>query len=196
MLDLTLIRVFMLIWSGFTLVTRMVYTRRARGRKAQPGTEKTGPHPLVLLAMGAWGVVVGFLILMPERVMSYAKFFPDMWIGQVLGGIGLLCGFWLLIRSHQALGDFYDIKLFVKDAHRVIDVGPYGYVRHPMYTNYFIWIASTGLLLPHYLFPIILMMAVIGFYAMARREEQMLCQALGESYRVYMERTGMFLPKW
>lgn len=196
MLDLTLIRGFMLVWSGFTLAVRMIYARRARGRKARSGTEKTAPHPLGILAMGSWCVVIGVFIIMPEWVMSLTFYYSSRWMGQALGIIGLLCGFWLLVRAHQALGDFYDIKLFVKDAHRVIDTGPYGYVRHPMYTTYFIWLASTVLLLPHYIFPVLLIMAVIGFYLMARREEQMLSEALGESYRTYMKRTGMFLPKW
>ena len=128
--------------------------------------------------------------------MSQVLRSPVLWIGQTAGIIGLVFGFWLLVRSHQALGDFYDYKLFVKNGHRVIDVGPYSYVRHPMYTTYFIWIVSTGLLLPHYIFSVILLLAVVGFRRMARKEEQLLCQALGVPYRAYMKRASMFLPKW
>ncbi len=196
MLDLTLTHGVMFVWSGITLTARMIYARRARVRKARPGAEKTSPAPMAILAIGAWCAIIGLFIIVPEQVMSQVLRSPVLWIGQTAGIIGLVFGFWLLVRSHQALGDFYDYKLFVKNGHRVIDVGPYSYVRHPMYTTYFIWIVSTGLLLPHYIFSVILLLAVVGFRRMARKEEQLLCQALGVPYRAYMKRASMFLPKW
>lgn len=195
MFDPDILRGFLIVWGGVTLSVRMVYTRRARRRKADADAEKKPPHPLVIIAMGTWSAIIGLAVVMPEWVLAQTFSFPMMQAGQIVGAAGLICGLGILIRAHKALGDFYDIKLFVKDEHRVIDIGPYRTVRHPMYTTYFLWLASAGLLLPHYIFPILLIMAVTGFYRMAVTEEQMLSRALGDSYRDYMKRTGMFFPK-
>ena len=115
---------------------------------------------------------------------------------QIIGTIGLAGSLWLFLQAHQALGEFYGVKLFVKESHRVIDSGPYAYIRHPMYTIYMSWIVSTLLFLPHYGVAFLLITALTGFSRMARSEERMLCKELGEPYEAYLKRTGMFLPKW
>jgi protein-S-isoprenylcysteine O-methyltransferase Ste14 len=195
MLPLSLIRVFLLIWGGAALMIRLFYMRRAHTRKAKPGVPQTPPHPLAVLAMASWFGVVGAVLMVPDFVDGRINRYPLMGCAQALGLAGLSFGLYLLIRSHQALGEFYGVKLFIKEAHRVIDIGPYRYIRHPMYTAYFIWFMATGLIIPHYSLAVILLTGVYGFYRMARGEEQMLRQALGASYEAYLQRTGMFFPR-
>jgi len=74
--------------------------------------------------------------------------------------------------------------------------GPYALVRHPFYVSYLVafaggWIAAgTAWLLPAFGF------GLWTYWAAARREEAGLrAGPLGEAYRAYAGRVGMFLPR-
>lgn len=194
MIDLDIIRLFLLVWGGGALAARLVYARRARVRKAQPGVDQTPPHPLAVLAMSAWFGMVGLILIFPRTVEAQLIDMPLVKYGQIAGLTVLTFGLWLLIRAHQALGEFYGVKLYIKQNHYVIDAGPYAYVRHPMYTTYLTWFAAMTLIVPHYIPAAVFIMGTCGFYRMAKGEERMLSQALGEPYRKYRQRTGMFVP--
>jgi protein-S-isoprenylcysteine O-methyltransferase Ste14 len=196
--DLTVLRVYLLLWGCLTLAIRTFFVRRAGRRKAQAGGATINPHPLVVGSMALWVILITAFTALPEFFLNgrFMIYRPVPAVLQMLGMIGLAGGLWLFLGAHQALGEFYGVKLFVKESHRVIDSGPYAYIRHPMYTIYMSWIVSTLLFLPHYTVPVLFLMALTGFSLMAKREEHMLCKALGEPYETYLKRTGMFLPKW
>ena len=197
-MDVFSIRIALLIWGSLTLIVRSIYVRRARRRKAQEGSSHINPHPLVLAAMSLWIGLLMVYVAWPDALLDdrFLLFTPTLIYLQALGLGGLIVGLWLFIQAHEALGEFYGVKLYIKEAHRVIDVGPYAYIRHPMYTIYMFWLFSSLLFLPHYAIVCFLLMALVGFYRMAKGEEKMLCQALGKSYEKYVAQTGMFLPKW
>lgn len=197
MLDPVYVRAYLLAWALTALSVRLVYVRRAQARKPQSGVAHTVPHPLAVLAMAIWIAFMSGMLIIPDVVIAYVTMvaLPAPWVFQMIGLVGWTAGLWLLIRSHQALGAFYGVRLFIKEAHYVVDIGPYAHVRHPMYTAYFLWFVSTVFVFPHPLTLLVVLMGVFGFYRMARGEERMLCAALGEPYASYIERTGMFLPK-
>lgn len=192
-----MVRWYVALWALLALGIRMVYARRARRKKARSGTPHTRLHPCGIVSMMLWMVLIALFIFAPNLVMDHRITFslPSSMFFQIVGLIGLTAGLWILIRAHQALGEFWALKLFLKEAHRVIDVGPYAYVRHPMYTSYFIWYAGTLLFLRNYTMVAILLMAIIGYYRMAKGEEEMLLSELGTAYEAYRRRTGMFWPK-
>jgi protein-S-isoprenylcysteine O-methyltransferase Ste14 len=78
-------------------------------------------------------------------------------------------------------------------ANRLIDTGPYAYVRHPIYSANLAW--QLGALLATGSLWIIINVAILLLYYVtsARQEEQALSKELPE-YRDYMARTGAFLP--
>lgn len=197
-MELLEIRAPLVIWGCLTLGIRAVYMRQAGQRKAQEGASPINPHPMVLLSMTLWIALLVLFVIAPD-VMTHARlmiYSPVPRTLQALGLTGLMAGLWFFVRAHRALGEFYGVTLFIKEAHRVIDVGPYAYIRHPMYATYMFWVATTLLFLPHYGTIVILLLAFIGFYRMAKGEERMLCSALGAPYEAYIKRTGMFLPRW
>ena len=70
----------------------------------------------------------------------------------------------------------------------------YRWIRHPQYL--FLAIAGLGLLLfwPRFFILILYASMLFIYYLLARHEEKRMLAQHGESYRVYMEHTGMFLP--
>ncbi len=198
MSELTALRIYLLFWGCLTLAVRTVFARRGVRRKAQEGGTTINPHPLVIGSMALWVILITGFTAMPEFFLDrrFMIFHPVPIVLQIVGMTGLSVSLWLFLKAHRALGDLYGVKLFVKESHKVVDTGPYAYIRHPMYTIYMSWIASTIFFLPHYLVPILWLMALAGFPLMAGREERMLGKELGEPYATYLTRTGMFLPRW
>jgi protein-S-isoprenylcysteine O-methyltransferase Ste14 len=76
----------------------------------------------------------------------------------------------------------------------VVLVGPYKYVRHPIYSGYvLVWL---GLILSH-LSPAVIVIVAMHTALMvyrARLEERRLSEASPE-YREYMQRTGFLFPR-
>ena len=65
MIDLSFIRIFLLVWGVVALTIRLVYARRANTRKAEPGVPQTVPHPLAVLAMATWFGLFGAILVAP-----------------------------------------------------------------------------------------------------------------------------------
>jgi protein-S-isoprenylcysteine O-methyltransferase Ste14 len=112
------------------------------------------------------------------------------------GCLVTIAGISLFAWAHQALGQNWTAVLALSDGHWLVQNGPYTYVRHPMYTAFyiigigFLFLSSNWLVGVIYLLPLTLMVAMrIGL------EEKMMLERFGEPYRQYMERTGRLLPR-
>jgi protein-S-isoprenylcysteine O-methyltransferase Ste14 len=118
---------------------------------------------------------------------------PAAWITTALVLLGL--GFTWWARIH--LGRLWSNSVTRKEGHRVVDSGPYGLVRHPIYT---------GLILAAFAFAVqvgtIMAFAgagfiTLGFWIKARLEERFLREELGSAdYDAYAGRTPMLVPFW
>ena len=112
-------------------------------------------------------------------------------IAAILSVAGIAFAWWG--RLH--LGKFWSNTITHKEDHRVIDTGPYGIVRHPIYTG-LIFSAFATAFVP--LTPMTLVGAALisfGFFLKARLEEQFLRGELGaDAYAAYARRVPMLVP--
>ena len=78
--------------------------------------------------------------------------------------------------------------------HRLIQHGPYAFVRRPMYLGY--WLVLAGVMLAYRTWPplALLAMCVPSFYRRARREEAALATVFGAEWRAYSVRTKFVIP--
>lgn len=112
-----------------------------------------------------------------------------------LGALTFLASLYLFWRVHRELGRNWSDSLEVRDQHTLVTVGLYRYVRHPMYSAFFLWAIAQALLLPNW---------IAGFSGLAGfgtlflfrvgREEQMMLDTFGAQYRAYMDRTARIIP--
>ncbi len=73
--------------------------------------------------------------------------------------------------------------------------GLYSIIRHPQYVG--LGIAGVGLsiLWPRFLVPVLWLVMILLYYFLSKDEERRMLKQYPDTYRAYMERTGMFLPR-
>jgi protein-S-isoprenylcysteine O-methyltransferase Ste14 len=132
------------------------------------------------------------------------------WTAQLLGesplwhfgntGIYVLCALTLAgisftwwARIH--LGRFWSNSITRKEGHQVIDTGPYGLVRHPIYTGLIAGMLATGIAVGTVTAMLGAVLISLGMWRKARMEEGFLTNELGaDAYGSYCRRIPMLVP--
>ncbi len=113
------------------------------------------------------------------------------WILIAIAGIGL--GFTWWARIH--LGRLWSANVGRKADHRIVDTGPYGIVRHPIYTGISIASFATAAMRGTAAGWAGAAVMTVGWYIKARLEEGFLREQLGaEAYGEYARRVPMLIP--
>ena len=124
---------------------------------------------------------------------------PDRGVIWRIVGLALfLVGWVLVLWARWTLGALYGVSTsFVaplQTQHRLIQHGPYAFVRHPMYLGY--WVLLWGVLLIYHTWAslALLVMCLASFYRRAQREEDALASAFGAEWQAYRARTKFLIP--
>ena len=146
---------------------------------------------------------LGVLMLLSPIVISLAihwAFAPGAraptttWLPWI--GLGVMAsGIALRFRSIAALGEFHTPNVAIRAQHRLIERGPYRYVRHPSYLGALIGFDGFGLALGDWRsFALFLLVMPLPYLFRIREEEAVLAAAFGEPYRAYQRRTKRLIP--
>jgi protein-S-isoprenylcysteine O-methyltransferase Ste14 len=93
------------------------------------------------------------------------------------------------------LGRFWSNAITHKEGHRVIDTGPYGFVRHPIYTGLIAGMLATGIAVGTVTAMLGAVLISFGMWQKARMEEGFLTTELGaDAYGSYCRRVPMIIP--
>ena len=141
---------------------------------------------LGLLVIPAVYALIGF----PARLDR--PFIPAVaWLGLV----PLCAALWLFRRSHVDLGRNWSISLEIREQHALVKTGVYRFIRHPMYTTFFLLGLAQMLLLSNWLADASGLIGAGVLYAFrVRREEAMMLECFGDDYRAYMADTKQLIP--
>ena len=110
-------------------------------------------------------------------------------------GVGLCAtGSGLLIWTFQRLGKNLTDTVVTRREHTLVMDGPYRWVRHPLYDSGALFILGSSLLAANW-FLFVLGVVIIGLLLIRTcTEEAKLLARFGDKDKVYMERTGRFVP--
>jgi len=103
----------------------------------------------------------------------------------------------LTLAARRQLGKQWSLSARVLDAHDLITSGPYGLVRHPIYTGMLGMLVATGLgvgRLPFSLGGAVVY--ILGTMIRARVEERLLRTTFGTRYDDYARRVPALVPRW
>lgn len=114
------------------------------------------------------------------------------WFGVTIGVVNVL----LLLWVHRTLGKNFAAPGVIQTGQTLITAGPYHWVRHPMFTTFFIISVTFALITANGLIAILCLLFGVLLPSIVKPEEQTLLEKFGDQYREFMQRTGRFLPRW
>ena len=142
---------------------------------------------VVYLSVIALGVVASY------RLYQCRVPWPGLTLGMglVLFVLGLALRWYAIIY----LGRFFTANVAIASDHRVVDTGPYRFVRHPSYTGSLIALAGFCLSFQNWASMLIIFIPCLAVTLWRIHvEEQALVEGLGEPYKNYMRRTRRLVP--
>ncbi len=113
------------------------------------------------------------------------------WIGLPLGVMAAT----LLIVTFRSLGTNITDTVVTRARHTLVTDGPYRWVRHPFYVAFALAMAADSLVTANWFLALTGAVAVTLIAIRTQTEEQKLVERFGDEYRIYMERTGRFIPR-
>jgi protein-S-isoprenylcysteine O-methyltransferase Ste14 len=155
---------------------------------------KTHDHGSLTLIVVLWwtGIALDFLfaIFLPQAAIRWKR--DGVF---VVGIILMLCGMLLRLYSMTLLGRYFTFDVTVQTNQKIIDVGPYRYIRHPSYTGALLTLVGFGLALANFAgLCVAFACLALAYCYRIPIEESALLKTLGEPYRQYMNRTQMLVP--
>ncbi|MGG6264255.1 isoprenylcysteine carboxylmethyltransferase family protein [Leptolyngbya sp. AN03gr2] len=98
---------------------------------------------------------------------------------------------------HHSLGRNFSPTLVVREHHQLITHGLYRWVRHPMYSAFFLFELGICLLTASWFIGLIGTLLILLIVVLrVPKEEAMMIETFGDQYREYMKHTGRLIPRF
>jgi len=173
-------------------IIRLPFERKTRRnvlrRDAMDGREKL----LLLISLTGLGIIPGIYIATGfPAALDQAFSAPRAIFGLVV----FLASLALFRATHKALGRNWSVTLRVREEHALITSGVYRFVRHPMYSAFWLWAIAQAFTLQNWLAG---PAGLIGFgtlyFFRVGREESLMRETFGAVWDSYAERTPRVIP--
>jgi protein-S-isoprenylcysteine O-methyltransferase Ste14 len=129
----------------------------------------------------------------PFQVLS-ESFMPPaawpFWVGAALTLAGLLFSAWA--RVH--LGGNWSGIVTVKEDHELVRSGPYGIVRHPIYSGLLLAVVGSALARGEWRGVVAVVIVFWAFRRKMQTEERWMRERFGNGYQAYSERVPALVP--
>lgn len=172
---------------------RLPYQRRGRRIKVVNTSRDTGDR--LALGVASLGLSLFPLLWVVTGFPAAADYAFRPWQGW-LGLLVEVAFIALFVASHRQLGRNWSVTLEIRDKHKLVTDGLYRFVRHPMYSSFWLWAIAQALLLPNWAAGLSGLVGVaILYFSRVGKEETMMRQAFGPEYDDYSARTGRVVPR-
>ena len=144
-----------------------------------------GPLALAWWMLGADRLPGGFL---GGRVWPRSE--ATFWAGAALLAAGLAFSVW----ARLTLGGNWSGTVTVKADHELVQRGPYGLVRHPIYTGLLLGFAGTALAVAEWRGVAALLLVFAALWRKLRLEERWMGEVFGARYATYKAQVKALVP--
>ena len=143
-----------------------------------------------------WTIIIVSLWLGMQMVWLFpsatVRYLHEFYLVGFLLFLGGLIWRWYSIGY---LGRYFTVDVSISAEHKLIDSGPYRYIRHPTYTGALLAFFGLGFCFGNWLSILFMTVPIIAaFLWRIRIEERALTDALDEEYRAYTQRTKRLIP--
>jgi protein-S-isoprenylcysteine O-methyltransferase Ste14 len=181
-----LLGVFWLSWLVYWLVAARRVTPNQRMETWREGASYRIPLGIGVFLMVFWRMPLFLRIptLWPQSPLAAG-------IGLAFTAAGLCFAVWA--RVH--LGKYWSGRITLKVNHRVIQAGPYAWVRHPIYSGLILALFGTAIMLGTISAFAGFTFMVISFVRKLKIEETWLRSQFGAEYEAYQHRVKALIPR-
>jgi protein-S-isoprenylcysteine O-methyltransferase Ste14 len=179
---------FQVIWIGWVVswVAASLWSGRTEKRAV---TRETWIYRIIIFA-GAILIAPWTAQVLGERPSWQVGYYGACALVSVIL-MGLALTWWARIH----LGCLWSSAITRKEKHRLIESGPYAFVRHPIYTGLIIALLATAAIEATLVALLGALLIALGLWVKARAEERFLSTELGpETYACYRCRVPMLVP--
>lgn len=187
---MTWIRLFWLILALCWVLIEVAIIRssRRRAQATQKHEQRSEKFIWVIVCLSlVFAVILKELQLWPMPIAYINR--QGVAVLLFLGGVGLR------FYAVFSLGRFFTTRVGIHHAHRLIQSGPYRYIRHPSYTGLIVAFIGAGIAMGDFAALMILLIPVVG--VLLKRigiEEICLLDHFGHEYTCYCSRTKKLIP--
>lgn len=184
----------LLFWSVMAwayVMEGLQHKRRTDRSAAAGGADK---YSGLVISLGVGGLQVGAFFMaasMPQWRVAPELEQTIFYVGNAV----IVAGMLLRMYCWRVLGIFFTHTVTIANDHKVVDQGPYRFVRHPSYLGALMTMAGMGLALHNWA---ALAMLIVGSFAVyvyrIEVEERALEGALGEAYAQFKKSRKRLIP--
>ena len=180
---------FIVMWVSFMLYWQIAALGAKTTQRLEPASSRA--LRLLLFACAIMILIANHLPLPWLYYPLYPQSLIAFWIGAAITLAGLLFCVWA--RLH--LGANWSRSVTVKQNHELITSGPYGIVRHPIYTGLLTGFIGSAIAIAQVRGVIAFVLILIPLYFKWRLEEQWMREQFGDSYTEYSRRVPAVVPR-
>jgi protein-S-isoprenylcysteine O-methyltransferase Ste14 len=179
---------FPVLWIAFFIYWQVKAIHTKTTRRIEPAASRILRVLIFLIAIALLSTT-----RIPLRWL-YRQLWPaglwPFWLGVFVLVAGLLFAVWA--REH--LGRNWSRSVTIKQDHELITTGPYGVVRHPIYTGILAGFLGTAIALCQVRGFIAFVLVFFILWLKLRMEEQWMRSQFGETYITYTRHTAALVP--
>jgi protein-S-isoprenylcysteine O-methyltransferase Ste14 len=166
-------------WGAFWLVWLLAATGAKRGNRNPRG----------------FGVRIAIVVLLiaARPLYHHHSLAVQSWPLAIAGTILFVAGLALALWARACMGAKWGMPMTLKEEPELVTVGPYRFVRHPIYSGLILAFVGTTLAVSVLVLVPALVLSVYFVWS-ARTEERILTKAMPSSYPAYMVHTKMLVP--
>lgn len=182
------LNVAMFLWDGLLVFWLVSALRTKRTAKRQSIASRLGQSAPVVLAFFLLFAQMRWPWWLSERFVPYSPMIG--WIGVLLTGAGIGFAIW----ARVFIGRNWSGTVTVKEEHELIQTGPYGIVRHPIYSGFMLAFLGTAIVEGELRGLVGFLLVVLGWWMKLRLEENFMAQQFGNTYSDYKKRVKALVP--
>lgn len=123
-----------------------------------------------------------------------ARMYPSSQAVAALGTLMVVAGIAFACWARYVLGSNWSSEVQVKQGHELIQRGPYGIVRHPIYTGLLLAFMGTAAATGEWHGLLAVIIIAVSFWFKLRLEERWMRENFGAAYTNYMHRVKALIP--
>ena len=178
--------IFSFILWCLSLVIERFFVKKESNKNVK-SKEDHGTYLLIYISIFV-SIIISFNLSINEIYLL-----PD--IVFFIGIVFIIMGIFLREFSVITLGKYFSFQITIKQDHKIIESGPYHYIRHPSYSGGMLAIIGISLALRSSVAVlIVIVMSILVYNLRINFEEKLLVHEFGDQYIDYKKRTKKLIP--